>query len=225
MNLPNKTHSKITRFFVIGLLAIFSLGTSELLYVSSHRVNEMDKKEHRAINAIKPAAWKGPFLPMDEPIEPFVKFSLSADGYYWLVKKPGDYLTDGLYLNIICNSNVRVIFSDFEDLKNISPFFNSIVNVRYYFSDNLSQPPLPNDPGWLTASELNNFSFSIRPSPFEPGWRKYIWAWISVSSLNSSDNYKDPNGAIITITLQQTEDWIDPLVSYNLIKGNDRNLW
>lgn len=147
-------------------------------------------------------------------IAQWVELGMNIDGFHWGVRQPGDYAAGCLDLWVRSNYDISITAEGFEDLQPIdsSETIDSIIEVKYAFTDDCNEPPDPDDSLWMTPDQVNQMDVTIEDSYdlHYVGWMKHIWASINVTNCNGPTDWVDPDWATITLNLDEQQPWIDP---------------
>lgn len=127
--------------------------------------------------------------------------SLNATDIEWRVLKPGDYYIDGIHATLQSNGDLYIDYEGFENLVNDE---GDTLETYYALA-----------PGaWVTAAALNNDDDLVEESMTHEPVTFTLYNRIEVGSCDSACEYEDPEGATISVILQEQKPWIwDPYVS------------
>jgi hypothetical protein len=139
----------------------------------------------------------------------WLELTMHGDGFHWGIRKVGEYAADCNWFNVRSNDAIVVTFNGFEDL--LSTTSPATIEAEYAFTDEvLTTPPPDDDPAWLHVEDVNALRWYVPDTVMcEGGLTKHIWTTIETDSCTPCENFRDPNGAMINITLQCIQPWIN----------------
>ena len=152
---------------------------------------------------------------LSKPDCPWIRYSLSATLWKWMVRKPGIYAAKCLTGTVKSNVDIVINFKGFEDLETYHSIgdFNwsdkcSDQELETYYSATLSNLTVA-QVLWHRACEFNNpqYDLFIPQNPLTPtGWS--LWNKILVTNDISACNFKD--NAAISFEIANLDLWVDP---------------
>jgi len=128
-------------------------------------------------------------------IAQWADITLNATDIEWRVLKPGDYFIDGVHATLQSNGDLFVDYEGFEDLVNDE---GDVLETYYALA--------PGD--WIRASALNAHDDPIPENRAHEEVEFTLYNRIVVMNCDSACEYKDPNGAVITVVLKEQKEWV-----------------
>jgi len=121
--------------------------------------------------------------------------SLNATDIEWRVLKPGDYYIDGIQATLQSNGDLFVDYAGFQNLVNED---GDVLETYYALA-----------PGaWVTADALNEDDDLVEESMSHEPVTFNLYNRIVVGGCDSACEYEDPDGATITVTLEEQKEWL-----------------
>ena len=150
----------------------------------------------------------------------WVDFEFTGTAWYWYVRKPGEYYTDCNKLLISSNSDIKLTFAGFADLKylgdnGVDETISTWYKIKQEATNDLKLSyALPETP-WKAAIDLNQASYTINDSQaLHDGVLYSLWNKIKVDNCNSACEYEDQG--TIYISLVNQKPWIDSEGDFNM---------
>ncbi len=132
----------------------------------------------------------------------WIKWNLSAQGWYFRVRKPGIYIANCIGATIKSNADVIVTFSGFDDLKNAD---GEAIETWYAFGQSY-----PNGLTWYPAKELDQETLRVPYCTHST----HLWIKINVRE-DAGDGYPKTRAceyqddAQIKLTVTVYKPWLD----------------
>jgi len=123
---------------------------------------------------------------------------LNATDIEWRVLKPGDYYINGIIARLQSNGDLFVDYEGFEDLVNDE---GDSLETYYALA-----------PGaWVRAEDLNDDDDLVEENIAHEPVEFTLYNRIVVMECDSACEYEDPNGAVITVVLNEQKPWVPQL--------------
>ncbi|MCK4607478.1 MAG: hypothetical protein KAU35_09300 [candidate division Zixibacteria bacterium] len=142
-------------------------------------------------------------------IAQWVKWSLSHQGWYWEVKKPGCYAGNCIAFQIHSNGDIFIDYKDFNALKGTNTHKDTI-DTYYAFGNSIGDAETN---GWVPAFALNDDDDLLDESELVGAYDLHygisykLWNKVCVVECNTACEYHDD--AMITLVLEQQKPFLD----------------
>lgn len=138
------------------------------------------------------------------------KWKMSATRWDWRIRKPGQYIADGLVLEIHSNQDITLKHEDFGNLVCMGDLWMGAdaPEIAAWYTWESLQANLPDESHWKTGSAFNvdmTVPFNSWSSGW--GWEGHLFTKLDVSSFAQSCEYE--RNAKITIKVVNQKDWLE----------------
>ncbi|MEW6227765.1 MAG: hypothetical protein AB1700_06655 [Bacillota bacterium] len=136
----------------------------------------------------------------------WIDWDISGTRWDWHVMKPGTYAADCIELEVDSNNDVKILFSNFEDLQYLEEApQGTLTEIATWYAIGNKMGELV----WVPADELDRYQYAIYNSAqlHDPGVTLKFWNKIEVLPCNSSCEYESEG--TITLQLQNIKIWVD----------------
>src|SRR3972149_5173490 len=141
---------------------------------------------------------------IDASVGQWIKWSLSHQGWYLRIKKPGCYAGNSISFQIASNNDVGIDYQDFNDLHSVEGNAH-IQDIATYYSWGESIKDAENN-GWTSAADLNLEDDVLKDSVWnQPGLDLHegitfkLWSKLCVVPSNTACEYHDSARIVLNL--------------------------